>query len=108
MAPIKDEHAEQGFEEPIYYWTPSIAPSGMTFYQGAAFPAWQGSLFVSALASRHVRRITLDDNGRPVGQEVLFEELGERFRDVRSGPDGALYLLTDRRDGRVLRVVPAD
>ncbi len=97
-----------GMEPPLVDWTPSIAPSGMALYVGEAFPQWQGNLFVSALAARHVRRIVLDEAGVPVSQQVLFDELGERFRDVRGGPDGALYLLTDSRDGRVLRVVPAE
>ena len=96
-----------GMEPPLVDWTPSIAPSGMARYVGEAFPQWQGSLFVSTLAARHVRRIVLDEAGLPVSQEVLFDALGERFRDVRNGPDGLLYLLTDSEDGRVLRVVPA-
>ena len=98
---------KEGMEQPLLYWTPSIAPSGMTIYTGTAFPEWQGDLFVSALAGQHVRRIVLDDEGQPVSQEFLFDALGARFRDVRSGPDGALYLLTDSPEGRVLRVSPA-
>lgn len=97
-----------GMEQPLVDWTPSIAPSGMTLYVGDAFPKWQGSLFVSALAARHVRRIELDEAGQPVAEEVLFDELGERIRDVRGAPDGSLYLLTDSRNGRVLRLVPSD
>ncbi|MGO3126853.1 MAG: PQQ-dependent sugar dehydrogenase [Luteimonas sp.] len=96
-----------GITGPLTYWTPSIAPSGMTWYDAALFPAWRGSLFVSALAERSVRRVPMS-GGKPGPQEVLFAELGERIRDVRAGPDGALYLLTDRADGRALRVVPAD
>lgn len=95
-----------GMEAPLLHWTPSIAPAGMALYEGELFPDWRGDLFVAALAERSVRRIVLRD-GRPVDQEILFTELGERIRDVRSGPDGALYLLTDSVDGRVLRVVPA-
>ncbi len=96
-----------GMESPLVDWTPSIAPSGMTLYAGEAFAQWQGNLFVSALAARHVRRIVLDEAGGVVSDEAMFGEIGERFRDVRSGPDGALYLLTDSRDGQVLRVVPS-
>lgn len=96
-----------GITAPLTHWTPSIAPSGMTFYDGARFPAWRGSLFVSALAERSVRRVPMA-GGVPGPQEILFTELGERIRDVRSGPDGALYLLTDSASGRVLRMVPAD
>lgn len=91
---------------PLLHWTPSVAPAGMALYRGALFPEWQGSLFVATLVEKSVRRITLVD-GEPAGQEVLFTELGERLRDVREGSDGALWLLTDARDGRVLRVVPA-
>ena len=96
-----------GLEQPLVYWDPSIAPSGMTLYQGELFPGWQGSLLVSALAGKEVRRVEL--KGNTAGeQESLFTELGERFRDVRTGPDGAVYLLTDSPSGQLLRVVPAN
>lgn len=96
-----------GLEQPLVYWDPSIAPSGMTLYQGELFPEWQGSLLVSALAGKEVRRVEL--NGDTAGeQESLFTELGQRFRDVRTGPDGAVYLLTDSPSGQLLRVVPAN
>ncbi|VXC02352.1 conserved exported hypothetical protein [Luteimonas sp. 9C] len=96
-----------GITAPLTHWTPSIAPSGMAWYDGALFPAWRGSLFVSALAERSVRRVPMT-GGRAGPQDILFTELGERIRDVRSGPDGALYLLTDSANGRVLRIAPAD
>jgi aldose sugar dehydrogenase len=96
-----------GLEQPLVQWTPSIAPAGMTMYRGALFPRWQGSLFVSALAGQVVQRVPIVD-GRAGEQEALFGELRTRFRDVRTGPDGALYLLTDKSFGRVLRVVPRD
>lgn len=95
-----------GLEQPRLHWTPSIAPAGMTLYRGARFPAWRDSLFVAALAEKSVRRVPLKD-GVPGAQEILFAELDERIRDVREGPDGALYLLTDSAEGRLLRVVPA-
>jgi glucose/arabinose dehydrogenase len=94
-----------GMEQPVTYWDPSIAPSGLTVYRGDAFPAWQGSLFVGALKDRDVRRLVIED-GKVVAEEALFESLGERIRDVRSGPDGDLYLLTDSSDGRIVRVSP--
>lgn len=97
----------QGTEPPLLHWTPSIAPAGMVLYEGTRFPQWNRSLFVAALAEESVRRVPLDANGAPGEQETLFAELGQRMRDVRSGPDGALYLLTDAADGQVLRVVPA-
>ena len=95
-----------GIQPPLVEWTPSIAPAGMAWYDGALFPAWRGSLFVSALKERSVRRVPLA-KGAPGPQEVLFQEIGERIRDVRVGPEGAIYLLTDSADGRVLRVVPS-
>lgn len=96
----------KGMEQPLVHWTPSIAPAGMTLYNGKLFPDWQGDLFVSALVERSVRRLRLKE-GQVAEQQVLFMELGERIRDVRAGPDGALYLLTDDSDGSVLKVVPA-
>jgi len=95
-----------GLQQPLLHWTPSVAPSSLTLYRGALFPQWQGDLFASTLAERSVRRIRMQD-GKLAGQEVLFDELDERIRDVRGGPDGALYLLTDSAEGRLLRVVPS-
>ncbi len=94
-----------GMEQPIYYWDPVIAPSGMAFYTADLFPEWQGSLFVGGLAPKYVARLTLDGN-RVVGEERLLEGHA-RFRDVRVGPDGALYLVTDEDDGEILKLVPA-
>jgi glucose/arabinose dehydrogenase len=96
---------QAGMEQPIYYWDPVIAPSGMAFYSAGLFPAWKGSLFVGGLASQRVSRLTLNGE-RVTGEEWLFRELKERIRDVVQGPDGALYLLTDNDKGRVLKVVP--
>ena len=96
----------EGMEQPIVDWTPSIAPAGMTIYRGDAFPEWQGDIFAGALAAQHVRRVKME-NGEPAGEEELFGELGKRIRDVRTGPDGYLYLVTDGEGGSVLRVEPA-
>lgn len=96
-----------GLTAPLLHWTPSVAPSSLTLYRGELFPDWQGDLFVATLAERSVRRIRVHD-GMLAGEEVLFEELEERIRDVRSGPDGALYLLTDNPQGRLLRVLPGE
>jgi glucose/arabinose dehydrogenase len=94
-----------GMEQPIYYWDPVIAPSGMTFYTGNLFPAWKGSLFIGGLQSTNLVR--LDISGEKVtGEERLLGQVNERMRDVTQGPDGALYLLTDNSKGRVLKVVP--
>ena len=105
-AVISDRSEAPGMEPPLVYWVPSIAPSGMAFYSGDAFPEWQGDLFVGALAGAHLRRLELDGD-RVTAQEELLVDLNERIRDVRSGPDGFLYLLTDASDGRLLRLVPA-
>jgi glucose/arabinose dehydrogenase len=96
---------KDGMEQPLYYWDPSIAPSGAAFYTGDLFPEWKGNLFVGALAGQALHRLVLDGE-KVMGEEKLLADLGERIRDVRSGPDGALWLLTDSPQGRVLRVVP--
>ncbi|MGF1650782.1 MAG: PQQ-dependent sugar dehydrogenase [Hyphomicrobiaceae bacterium] len=95
-------HAE-GMEQPLYYWDPSIAPSGMTFYTSPEIPEWTGSIFVGALRGQHLARLVVRD-GSIVGEERLLDGLGARIRDVRQGPDGALYLLTDSGNGRLIRV----
>jgi len=94
-----------GMEQPLLQWTPSIAPAGMAMYEGTLFPDWRGDLFVAGLAEKSLRRVTMD-KGVPVSQEVFFTDHGQRMRDVRVGPDGALYLLTDEEQGSLLRVVP--
>lgn len=96
---------KEGIEQPIYYWDPVIAPSGMAFYTHDAAPAWKGSLFVGGLGPKYLARLTLDGD-RVVGEERLLTEVGERLRDVVVGPDGALYVATDNEDGRVLKVTP--
>ena len=105
-AKIGEGTAKAGMEQPVYYWDPSIAPSGMAFYTGDLIPEWKGSLLVGALRGQALHRLALDGD-RVVGEEVLLTSLGERIRDVRAGPDGALWLLTDDPRGRVLRIVPA-
>ena len=94
-----------GFEAPLLHWTPSIAPADMTLYQGELFPAWQGDLLVAALAAKAVYRVRLTDSGAQQ-VDILFADLNERIRAVRTGPDGAIYLLTDSREGRLLKVTP--
>jgi aldose sugar dehydrogenase len=96
-----------GLEQPVIYWTPSIAPSGLAMYRGDKFPAWRGDLFVGALAFKHLRRVHLDEHGNVVDQEELLDDLHWRIRDVRAAPDGYLYVCTDETDGRVLRLEPA-
>jgi glucose/arabinose dehydrogenase len=105
-ARIGEGTAKPGMEQPVYYWDPVIAPSGMTFYTGDAFRDWKGSLFIGSLDPGLLVRLTLKD-GRVAREERYLADLGERIRDVRQGPDGLLYLLTDSGDGCVLRVLPA-
>jgi glucose/arabinose dehydrogenase len=94
-----------GIEEPLTYWDPSIGASGLAIYDGDAFPNWRGKLFIGALVDEEVRMLTLND-GRVVDEQAMFSEIGARIRDVRTGPDGMLYLLTDSEQGKVIRVVP--
>ena len=95
-----------GVTDPVWHWTPSIAPSGMAFYTGDLIPSWKGSLFNGALKFELLSRLELKDE-KAVKEERLLKNLHERIRDVRQGPDGALYLLTDNPSGRILRIVPA-
>lgn len=97
--------AREGYEQPVYYWDPVIAPSGMQFYTGDAFPAWRGSLFIGGLASQRLVRLIIKDN-RVVGEEHLLTDRGKRVRDVRQGPDGALYVVTDESDGELWKITP--
>lgn len=98
--------ARAGMEQPVYYWDPVIAPSGMAFYDAALFPAWKGSLFIGGLGSKKLVRLTLKGD-RVVGEEWLLQDLKQRIRDVRVGPDGAVYVATDDSDGKVLKLVPS-
>lgn len=99
---IPDEHQERGFVEPVRWWTPSIAPSGLMFYAGDLFPEWRGHLFVGALAGQHLVRLELE--GAQVQEETRLLEGEGRIRDMTTGPEGAIYVVTDARDGRVLRI----
>jgi len=99
---------KDGMEQPRYYWDPVIAPSGMVFYTGRLFPAWQNSVFIGGMGSLNLVRLTLKGE-QVTGEERLLQDLQpqrERIRDVEQGPDGALYLLTDSATGRVLKLVP--
>jgi glucose/arabinose dehydrogenase len=105
-AKIHESTQKAGMEQPLKYWVPSIAPSGMTFYTGNVFAPWRGSLFVGALAGQLLVRLELDGD-KVVREERLLQQLRERIRDVREGPDGALWLATDSSSGRILRLAPA-
>jgi glucose/arabinose dehydrogenase len=93
----------QGMQQPVYYWDPVIAPSGAQFYTGDAFPAWRGSLFVGSLKDKRLVRLTIVNN-RVTGEEHLLADRGQRIRDVRQGPDGALDVVTDESNGQLWRV----
>jgi glucose/arabinose dehydrogenase len=95
-----------GMEQPVYYWDPVIAPSGAVFYSGGAFPDWRGDLFMGSLQPGRLVRLRIGD-GRVIREERYLAELGERIRDVRQGPDGLIYLLTDHPRGRILKLEPA-
>ena len=95
-----------GMESPLYWWPKSPAISGMAFYDAPRFPAWRHSLFIGALAERNLIRLTLDGD-KVVAQERLLGERGKRIRDVRVGPDGHVYVLTDESPGELLRIAPA-
>jgi glucose/arabinose dehydrogenase len=105
-AKIHEATHKPGMEQPLKYWVPSIAPSGMAFYTAGLFPAWKGNLFIGALRAQLLVRLEIDGE-KVTKEERLLTNLGERIRDVRQGPDGALWLLTDAGNGRVLRVTPA-
>ena len=102
---IGEGTSKAGMEQPVHYWDPSIAPSGMAFYDADAIPGWKGNLLVGALKFGLLVRLVLDGT-KVVREERLLEGLNERIRDVRVGPDGLVYLLTDSSDGRLLRLGP--
>jgi glucose/arabinose dehydrogenase len=96
---------KDGLEQPVYYWDPVIAPSGMAIYEGALFPALKGSVLIGSMREQHVARLVLKDD-KVVGEERLFTDIGGRVRDVTVGPDGAIYVLTDEEDGKLIRITP--
>jgi glucose/arabinose dehydrogenase len=113
-APVSAMRTMLGVEDPVLFWVPSIAISGMTFYTGDRFPAWKGNLFVGGLQfgriprTGRMHRIVFNDDGQEIRREEFFVDLRQRIRDVEQGPDGLLYVLTDERDGALLRLEPAD
>jgi glucose/arabinose dehydrogenase len=98
--------AQDGMEQPVYFWTPSIAPSGMTFYNGKAFPAWKGDVLVGGMSGRQLVRLEMK-NGRVVGEEKLLMDRCKRTKDVSQGPDGLIYVITDESPSEILRIAPA-
>lgn len=104
--PIGEGTAKEGMEQPVYYWDPVIAPSGMVFYTGDLFAEWKGNILVGSLTPGLLVRLVMK-GGKVAREERYLEDLDERIRDVRQAPDGSLYLLTDARDGRILRATAA-
>ncbi|MBW3558969.1 MAG: PQQ-dependent sugar dehydrogenase [Proteobacteria bacterium] len=104
-ARIHQTTQQAGLEQPIYYWDPAISPSGMAIYSGRLFPEWRGNVFIGGLSSKGLVRLVMNGD-RVVGEERLLTERGERIREVVQGPDGALYVLTDRANGKLLRIAP--
>ena len=102
---IGEGSEKEGMEQPIYYWVPSIAPSGMAFYQGDKFPNWTNSLFVGSLKFSSLVRLEIENN-KIIHEERLLENKFGRIRDVRQGPDGLIYILTDSSNGKLLRINP--
>ena len=98
-----DKTAQAGMEQPVYFWTPDIAPAGIGFYTGKMFPAWDGDLFVAGLASKNLVRLVLNGD-RVIAEEHLLTDLNTRIRGVTEGPDGALYVMTDGMGGKILRL----
>ncbi len=97
--------SKPGLEQPVYYWNPSIATSSLLIYSGDLFPEWKGNFLVGALKAMQVQRLVMTD-GQVTAHEVLAEDIGDRVRDVKQGPDGAVYLVTDDPDGRIVRMSP--
>lgn len=104
---IGEGSAKPGMEQPLYQWTPSIAPAGMSFYSGGKIPAWKGNLFIGSLKFETLHRLELDGE-RVTHEEAMLKPLGENIRDVREGPDGFLYIATDSARGRIFRLEPAN
>ncbi|WP_347404899.1 PQQ-dependent sugar dehydrogenase [Nodosilinea sp. LEGE 06152] len=104
--PVSTEQSRPGMVDPVTYWTPSIAPSGLAVYRGDRYPQWQGHLFAGGLVSQDVKRIELDPSSGSVVNETSIP-IGQRVRSVSQGPDGFLYVLTDDSNGRLIRLEPA-
>lgn len=105
--PISMDTHKEGMAQPLHYWDPSIAPSGLAFYSGDLFPHWHSDVFVGALKLRKLVRLRINGYKEVIAEEDLLTQLNERIRDVRPGPDGALWLLTDAPSGKLYRMIPA-
>jgi aldose sugar dehydrogenase len=105
--PLTTDLTAPGMEQPFLFWVPSIAPSGLAFYTGSRFERWNGNIFVGAMRGTQLQRIALNAKGLPITRETMLSELKQRIREVKQGPDGLLYLLTDETHGALLRLEPA-
>lgn len=103
---IGEGSQKAGMEQPLYYWDPVIAPGGLTYYNADLFPKWKGNVFASGLNSDYVARLTMDGEKVKGEERLKFSDKKERYRDINVGPDGALYVLTDGPEARLLKVVP--
>jgi aldose sugar dehydrogenase len=106
--PVLDQPSAPGMEQPLVFWSPSIAVAAITFYTGSRFPAWKGNIFVGGLVGTQLHRIVLNKDGQPILRQALLGELNQRIREVQQGPDGLLYLLTDEEAGSLLRLEPVE
>ena len=106
--PDSDPPVGNGLEQPLLFWSPSIALSGLAFYSGDRFPEWKGSIFVGGLVGTQLQRVVMNQRGLPIRRDMLIYELRQRIREVRQGPDGLIYLLTDEEAGALLRIEPAE
>jgi glucose/arabinose dehydrogenase len=104
---ITDNPFREGMEQPLTVWVPSIGISGLTFYTGDAFPQWKGQMFMGGLSGLSLQRVGLNARGLG-GREMMLYELRQRIRDVREGPDGFLYVVTDNAKGGILRIEPSE
>lgn len=105
--PVSDQPFAPGMEQPLLFWAPSIALSGMAIYTGVRFPQWRGNIFIGALVGEQLQHVVMNQRGLPTRRQPLLRELKQRIREVRQGPDGLLYLLTDEAAGALLRIEPA-
>jgi glucose/arabinose dehydrogenase len=106
---VGEGYSAPGLENPVWFWVPAIANSGLSFYNGDRFPAWKGSAFVGAMRNgtgKHIRRVSFSSKGDPIADEILIGELNQRIREVKPGPDGIIYALTDETFGAVLKIEP--
>jgi glucose/arabinose dehydrogenase len=106
--PVANQPLADGLEPPLLFWSPSPSLTGLSFYTGDQFPAWKGSAFVGSLVGEQLQRIVFNLRGLPIRRDPLLRELRQRIADVRQGPDGLLYAITDENDGALLRIEPVE